>query len=67
VVGVYYRPPDQGEPTDKACFLQLQEALRSQAIAGLQPPRPSAGKAAQQAAGNPGDSWNALRITSQAR
>jgi len=30
VVGVYYRPPDQGEPTDEAFFLQLQEALCSQ-------------------------------------
>jgi len=26
VVGVYYRPPDQGEPADEACFLKLQEA-----------------------------------------
>jgi len=23
VVSVYYRPPDQGEPTDEDCFLQL--------------------------------------------
>ena len=27
VVGVYYRPPDQGEPIDKAFLLQLQKAL----------------------------------------
>jgi len=32
VAGVYSRPPDQGEPTDEAFFLQLQEALRSQAL-----------------------------------
>jgi len=25
VVGIYYRPPDQGEPVDKAFLLQLQE------------------------------------------
>jgi len=25
-VGVYYRPPDEGEPTDEDFFLQLQEA-----------------------------------------
>jgi len=31
-VGVYYRPPDQGKPTDKAFFLQLQEALCSQSL-----------------------------------
>jgi len=31
-VGVYYRPPDQGELTDKAFFLQLQEALHSQSL-----------------------------------
>jgi len=30
VVGVYSRPPDQGEPTDEAFFLQLQEASCSQ-------------------------------------
>ena len=30
VVGVYYRLPDQGEPTDEAFFLQLQEASCSQ-------------------------------------
>jgi len=28
-VGVYYRPPDQAEPTDEASFLQLQEASHS--------------------------------------
>jgi len=32
VVGVYYRPPDQEELTDKVFFLQLQEASRSQAL-----------------------------------
>jgi len=32
VVGVYYRPPDQGKPTDKAFLLQLQEASHSQAL-----------------------------------
>jgi len=31
-VGVYYRPPDQGEPVDEAFFLQLQEASRSQTL-----------------------------------
>ena len=31
-VGAYYRPPDQGVPVDKAFFLQLQEAARSQAL-----------------------------------
>jgi len=29
---VYYRPPDQGDPTDKAFFLQLQDASDSQAL-----------------------------------
>jgi len=32
VVGIYSRSPDQGEPTDEAVFLQLQEALRLQAL-----------------------------------
>ncbi|KAK4810861.1 hypothetical protein QYF61_008833 [Mycteria americana] len=32
VVGVYYRLPDQGEPTDEAFFLQLQEASCLQAL-----------------------------------
>jgi len=32
VVGVCYRPPDQGESTDEALFLQLQEASRSQSL-----------------------------------
>ena len=32
VVGVYYRPPNQGEPTDEAFLLQLQEASHSQAL-----------------------------------
>ncbi|KAK4806761.1 hypothetical protein QYF61_005557 [Mycteria americana] len=32
VVAVYYRPPDQGEPTDEAFFLQLQEASCLQAL-----------------------------------
>jgi len=35
VVGVYYRLPDQGEPTDKAFFLQLQEASCSQSLIQL--------------------------------
>ncbi|KAK4806906.1 hypothetical protein QYF61_012627 [Mycteria americana] len=32
VVGVSYRPPDQGEPIDEAFLLQLQEASHSQAL-----------------------------------
>ncbi|PKU28913.1 mitochondrial fission process protein 1 [Limosa lapponica baueri] len=32
VVGVYYRLPDQGEPTDEAFLLQLQEASSSEAL-----------------------------------
>ncbi|PKU43877.1 egf-like repeat and discoidin i-like domain-containing protein 3 [Limosa lapponica baueri] len=32
VVGVYYKPPDQGEPTDEAFLLQLQEASCSKAL-----------------------------------
>lgn len=32
VVMVYYRLPDQAEPIDEAFFLQLQAALRSQAL-----------------------------------
>ncbi|GAB0196022.1 hypothetical protein GRJ2_002067500 [Grus japonensis] len=32
VVGVYYRPPDQGEEVDEEFFLQLQEASCSQAL-----------------------------------
>jgi len=35
VVGVYYRLPDQGEPTDKDFFLQLQEASHSQSLVVL--------------------------------
>jgi len=31
-VGVYYRLPNEGEPTDKVFFLQLQEASRSQSL-----------------------------------
>jgi len=31
-MGVYYRPPNQGEPTDEAFFLQLQEASHSQSV-----------------------------------
>jgi len=36
LVDVYYRLPDQGEPTDKAFFLQLQEASHSQCFVLLQ-------------------------------
>ena len=32
VVGVCYRPPDQGEPVDEAFFLQLPEVLHSQVL-----------------------------------
>ena len=32
MVGVCYRPPDQGEPVDEAFLLQLQEASRSWAL-----------------------------------
>jgi len=32
VVGVCYRLPDEGEPTDKALLLQLQDASRSQSL-----------------------------------
>jgi len=32
VVGVYYRPPDQGTPTDEGFFLLLQEASCSQSL-----------------------------------
>ncbi|PKU43549.1 rna-directed dna polymerase from mobile element jockey- hypothetical protein [Limosa lapponica baueri] len=32
VVGVYYRPPGQGQPADKAFLLQLQEASHSKAL-----------------------------------
>ena len=35
LVGVYYRLPDQGEPTDST-FLQLQQASRSQSLVLLQ-------------------------------
>jgi len=35
VVGVYYRPPDQGETSDEAFSLQLQEALCSQSLVPL--------------------------------
>jgi len=52
VVGVYYKPPNQGEPTDEPFFLQLQEASRLQASTTPT----SAGKVAQRAVGNPGDS-----------
>ena len=42
MVGVYSRLSDQGKPIDEAFFLQLQEALRLQALillGGLQPPQ----------------------------
>jgi len=32
VFGVCYRPPTEWEPTDRAAFLQLQEASHSQAL-----------------------------------
>jgi len=32
VVGAYYRPPDQVEPTDHVFFLQLQETSHSQSL-----------------------------------
>ncbi|CAM4500218.1 unnamed protein product [Lepidochelys kempii] len=32
VVGVYYRPPDQGDEVDEAFFRQLAEATRSHAL-----------------------------------
>lgn len=32
VADVYYRPPDQGDPTDEDFSHQLQEALRLQAL-----------------------------------
>jgi len=35
-MGIYYRLPDQGEPTDEAFFLQLQKALRSQSLVLLE-------------------------------
>jgi len=35
VVGVYCRPPDQGEPTDKAFLLRLHEALHLVSVALL--------------------------------
>ncbi|PKU34569.1 mitochondrial fission process protein 1 [Limosa lapponica baueri] len=38
VVGVYYRPPDQGDPTDETFLLQLQELADSRPAGGLQPP-----------------------------
>ncbi|XP_040404947.1 uncharacterized protein LOC121065888 isoform X2 [Cygnus olor] len=39
VVGICYRPPDQGESVDKAFLLQLQQLSRSQALlhAGMAP------------------------------
>lgn len=32
MVGVYYRPPDQGEPVDVAILLQLEEVSYLQAL-----------------------------------
>jgi len=32
VLDIYYRLPDQSEPTDEAFFLQLQQSLYSQAL-----------------------------------
>ena len=38
VIGVYYRPPDQGETVDEAFLLQMWETLCSWALdEGLQP------------------------------
>jgi len=32
MVGVYYRPPDQGEPVEEAFLVQLQEVSCSQTL-----------------------------------
>ena len=32
MIGVYYRPPDQGEAVDEAFFIQMWEALCSRAL-----------------------------------
>jgi len=32
VMGVYYRPPDSGKPTDETFFFQLQEASGLQSL-----------------------------------
>ena len=40
MVGVYYRPPDQGKPVDEAFLLLVREASHvSDPAAGLQSPR----------------------------
>ena len=71
VVGVCYRPPDQGEPADKAFLLQLQEASHSQALipmGDLNHPNVCWGRhATQQAVINPGDSWSTSRKTLRPR
>jgi len=65
VVSACYRLPDQGEPTDKAFVLQLQEALHSQSlvlVGDFNHPN-TCWKSSMASAGNPRDSYNALRIT----
>lgn len=68
MVSVYYRLPDQGEPPNKAFLPQLQEALywrRLISCWGTPTTLTFAREAAQWAIGNPGDSWDEWRITSQ--
>ena len=69
VVGVCYKPPDQGKPVDEAFLRQLQEVLRSRApvLMGDSTSQISAGIAARQVADDSGDFWSLLRIASSSR
>jgi len=67
VAGVYYRLPGQGEPIDKDFFTYTRHPAHwLSSCWGTSTTPTSAGKVAQRAAGNPGDSCSAWRTTSQA-
>lgn len=56
VVGVYYKPPDKGEPVDETFLLQLQEVSCSHTLILMGDfNHLSAVKTTQQSASNPED------------
>jgi len=69
VISVYYRSSNQEDPVDEVFYFQIKEALQSQALIlmGTSVTQTSAREVAQLAAGNPGGSWSALRITSRVK
>lgn len=69
VVGVYYRPPDQGESVDEVFFPNYRKPSvhRLSSSCAISTTQMSAGKVAWQSVSNPGDSWSPLRTTSSSR